>query len=614
MKQNQLAGGISQDNRLEFRHAFLRRVCALSRTDRRQTEWGAYRAFDGHVLAAMAMGEEELAAKLWDETLDLLDDNLAYERADPIRNKWHLADFALHPLLRAEIQFADGFASSEWESRRARLREAVGAFWWHDGDLSENHNMLHWAALCLVGERWPDLVLRGGETAADGFAAAREKVLAWLHRWVNVGTEEWGADIYYNVNLLSLLNLADLAKDDELRDAASGTLDWMLTDQALDRFGGAMCGAARRSYSVYRQSLMESPSRPLHALYWGDDPEDDGSFCPHFIGGVIVAAVSDYLPPPVVTAIARDTSTHTHRATHRRGAFGEWSGRPVSAFVSRHTWRSPHGMLSTLISPGGRDRYTEHVWQATLGEGALVFSNHPFLHHGVWKAGGAEGILADYAVGRPGADRPHWVCGNMPPGQFGDIRPGYWQGNGHGPRSFGWENCTALVYRIPSDDPLPWVHLWFPTAAFDEVVEDGRWLFARKGLGALAIWTSEPTLRPEGNNLWRAVERRIPAPVCGLYAQMSVLETASEFDGWGKGQMKCDVEFRAATAELSIGDVLLSFEEGPSREGVPMDQEFARYETPWGRLPHGSSAAEWTCGGVSGRIGSGDARPSSERP
>lgn len=589
--------------RRDFRKNWLRWVAQRARTDRRETEWGPFRAFDGYALAALAAGEEPLAQSLFGETLELMESNRRYEALDPEAHKWHLADFALHPLLRTDAILGPG-PDSRWQALRDGLLRAVQCFRWHDGDLSENHNMLHWSALCLIAERWPDLPLEDGRPSRARLPRARARAREWMRTWLETGTEEWGADLYYNVNLLSLLNLADLSTDAEMRAEARTTLDWLVLDSALDGFCGASVGAARRSYSAYRLHLADSPSRPLHWLYWGESAGATEAFNMNFVGGVILAAVSPWRPPPVVDAIARDReNTFTHRATHRKGGFGEWFGRPVSAFVSRHTWRSPHGMISGLISPGGGDRFTEHVWQATLGEEALVFSNHPFLHHGVWKGDRATAILESYRIGRPGTDHRDWVPGNTPPGVFGDIRPGYWQGNGCGPRSFAWDNRVALVYDIPPDDPLPWVHLWFPEQAFDEWRADGSWLFARKGLGALAIWTSIPTVPRAVPHLWASREREVPAPCCGLYGQMDTLRAPGDFSSFIETLKAGPPAFDPAEKELHADGLSLHFKKGPRRSGEPVCEAFARFESPFGTLPHGETKAVWTHGSIRSSVG-----------
>ncbi|MEM1210896.1 MAG: hypothetical protein AAGI68_01225 [Planctomycetota bacterium] len=59
------------------------------------TMWGLYRGFDGY-----ALGEKAIGDRLLSDALAMMSQNFADERADP-GYKWHLADFAVHPLLRA---------------------------------------------------------------------------------------------------------------------------------------------------------------------------------------------------------------------------------------------------------------------------------------------------------------------------------------------------------------------------------------------------------------------------------------------------------------------------------------------------------------------------------
>src|SRR5207248_782244 len=114
--------------------------------------------------------------------------------------------------------------------------------------------------------------------------------------------------------------------------------------------------------------------RPLHYL-WFDPPGATEPVNLHFIGGVIQAATSDYLPPAPIVWIANDRQPAENRATHLPGV---WAGSAAD-HLGKHTLRLPEVMQSVMNSPGGGGRYTEHAWQVTMSEEALVFSNHPTL-------------------------------------------------------------------------------------------------------------------------------------------------------------------------------------------------------------------------------------------
>jgi hypothetical protein len=110
-------------------------------------------------------------------------------------------------------------------------------------------------------------------------------------------------------------------------------------------------------------------------------------------------------------------------------------------------------MLSSAqdYHPGERGSH-EHIWQATLGSDAVVFSNHP-------------GCMSESEA----------------------HQPGFWLGNAVLPRVAQWKGTLIAVHNAGGQAWLNFTHAYFPTYAFDEYAFAGRWAFARKGDGYLAI-------------------------------------------------------------------------------------------------------------------------------
>ena len=151
--------------------------------------------------------------------------------------------------------------------------------------------------------------------------------------------------------------------------------------------------------------------------------------------------------------------------------------------VNIETYRTPDFMLSCAqqFRPGCLG-YQQHIWQATLGIDAVVFTTHP-------------GSLSE------------------------GSRPDYWAGNGILPNAAQYKNVVVCIYNIPEINPLlfhietkvdstmddnilpgeascellPLSHAYFPKAAFDEVVEKGHWVFGRKDNGYIALFSQNPT-------------------------------------------------------------------------------------------------------------------------
>jgi hypothetical protein len=121
-----------------------------------------------------------------------------------------------------------------------------------------------------------------------------------------------------------------------------------------------------------------------------------------------------------------------------------------------------HG--TTCFQPGVYG-YQQHLWYAALDGEAAVFINHP--------GSSSEG---------------------------GDMRPGYWHGNGVFPALKQEGNLLGLIYCIPKAHPLHYIHLYCPECRFDEVRREGSWLLLRKGKGFIGLWSSVPMEPWNGEN------------------------------------------------------------------------------------------------------------------
>ena len=68
----------------------------------------------------------------------------------------------------------------------------------------------------------------------------------------------------------------------------------------------------------------------------------------------------------------------------------------------------------------------------------------------------------------------------------GDMRPGYWHGNGVMPALKQQHGILGGIYVIPDEHPIGYTHLYCPECRFDEVIHEENWIFLRKETGYLA--------------------------------------------------------------------------------------------------------------------------------
>ena len=100
----------------------------------------------------------------------------------------------------------------------------------------------------------------------------------------------------------------------------------------------------------------------------------------------------------------------------------------------------------------GKKGEKQHIWQATMSSEAIVFVNHP-------------------------------SCSSDHDSQS----PNYWRGNSILPQVVQLNDVLIAIYNIPIDDWMCFTHAYFPANAFDEYQIHKNWVFARKGLGYLAL-------------------------------------------------------------------------------------------------------------------------------
>ena len=139
--------------------------------------------------------------------------------------------------------------------------------------------------------------------------------------------------------------------------------------------------------------------------------------------------------------------------------------------VDIYTYKTAYYSLSNAQDfRKGKVGYQQHIWQASMGGRALVFSNCPGSN--------------EYR------DRPNLFAGNR-----------------FMPRSVQHKNVLLCIYRTPTESAhFFFTHLYFPQREFDQVREVGGWIFGKRGGAYIAVYTSIPGKWQEPDpDLYRAI-------------------------------------------------------------------------------------------------------------
>lgn len=378
---------------------------------------------------------------------------------------------------------------------------------------TENHQALYHTAELLAGQLYKKTRFTNGMNGRQHMAHARELLLRWLDYRFRFGFSEW-MSTYYEVEVLLLTNLYDFAEDKEIRSKAGMVLDLLMFDVALNNYEGFLGSSSGRTYA-HSLIMGAHNTAPLTKLVFGVGTYDRDEVmapvalstssyrCPQLIQDIAVDYKTPLLNRQRVSINVEDAADYglsydkepdchlfwgmqefIHPLAIRMSKqisekHDVWPYRnyddyikKYDAQIARHgklvnmhldrfalseanieTYRTPHYMLSCALDfRKGAPGYQQHVWQATLGHKALVYTNHP------------------------GGKNLRWS-------------PNYWAGNEILPRAAQSRNVVVCIYNIPDNQKNDYTHAYFPVKEFDEVHVAGSWIFGRKEGGYVALYS-----------------------------------------------------------------------------------------------------------------------------
>ncbi len=379
---------------------------------------------------------------------------------------------------------------------------------------TENHQMLFHANEYAAGQLYPDETFtNNGKSGKWHMEHAKPLVLNWLEWRFRFGFSEWLSNNYYHEDMLSVSLLAILAEDDEIRTKACMIIDLLFFDMALNSYKGNFGSTHGRTYcrnivgardgshvlrglflGIGDQPLTLSPAAVFLACdgYKAEEPIVSCANDPRAYENRQVMSMNveegaalgvDPGDPKNVTyfwgmgansheAIVDNTinigAVPGYYMVERAKSHKEYYDMcdaagiqydPDADYTSRpkadlYTYRTDDYMLSCAQdNKKGKYGFQQHVWQATLGGKAVVFTNHP---------------ATDEYNGRPNK----------------------WAGNRIMPKTVCHKNVLISMHNINVAMVPTYTyhtHAYIPQEFLDEVITKDKWVFGRKGDGYFAI-------------------------------------------------------------------------------------------------------------------------------
>lgn len=327
---------------------------------------------------------------------------------------------------------------------------------------AESRQILFHTAELLAGQLYPKIVFtNAGQTGGWHLEKGERLALNWLAQRATSGWNEWDSNTGFEEEVAALSYLVDLAASISVKSQASNLLDKLFFTLAINSHQGAFGSTHGRSDTASLLSSRLEATSGISRLMWGM-----GNYNEALVGTVSLALMKGYDFPNLLKTIAvRPTDAFWDRERQGQGPYkghgpreghDPRGGAETADPVNKVTFRTRDGMLcSAQDYRPGQVGSVEHVWQATLGPDAVVFTNHP----------------ANFSL-----EDAH--------------QPNFWRGNATLPRVAQWGDVLIALYAPAADDWLGFTHAYFPVKAFDETKLEGRWAFARKGQGYLALYSS----------------------------------------------------------------------------------------------------------------------------
>ena len=452
---------------------------------------------------------------------------------------------------------------------------------------SENHLLLWRTSRYLMAGELRNETLKAWRRRGRTLEKTdREWLAAFIRYRARRGWGEFDSPCYIKPDWECLLAIHDYAPDAELRRLARDMLDLLLLDAAVDSLGAMHCGAHGRIYAPHALDHSTENSWPLNFLYFGNlaPVRLDG-------GGTLVdALVSGYRPGKIVLDVAlnRRKPYENRERKHLHNVADVKPARPLGGSIRKYTWWTPEYVMGCVQKQDpyparcrGRwyAHHEQHQWDLSFATGprARLFTHHP---------------------GKSGPEHGYWT---------GDIRCGC----GH-----FFQNRTALValYEIPGDQPCQLIHAYVPRSEFDEVVEEGGWIFVRAGRACAALrmlgghrwsrdmkWTGDPAWKrvmgPHADRKWETCEVLSPGGHNGAVCEAGLLADFGGFSAFRReivgNPLEFDKERMRLTYESSRAGRLEIDTRGTRRlDGRPADLDYATYDCPYLRSKWDSGVIE----------------------
>lgn len=214
--------------------------------------------------------------------------------------------FNKHALMNGYLicreKFPEAAAKSLWQYIALHRHKE-----WH-GFGSMNYRLMKDGSGFIAAEQWPDLKDADGLDAAGICKATSGRLYGYFDTIVRRNLDEYNAPTYYTTDLMVVRMLAEFAKDTQMKQRATMTLDWMMLNMACSWNQGyniATAGRAKGWGCVTTGPDGPDTTATVGWLYFGGLRGINPIYsCPHHT--FWMAYPSSYKLPSIIYDVALD--------------------------------------------------------------------------------------------------------------------------------------------------------------------------------------------------------------------------------------------------------------------------------------------------------------------
>lgn len=440
-----------------------------------------------------------------------------------INNQYDCSDFRLVNLIRIIYEYGDQVPDSTMSEIKRTLFDF--RYWWDEpGEnsmcyWSENHQILFASAEYLVGQKYPEQVFNSGLTGKEHMDKARKRILDWLEMRWNFGFTEFFSGVYYKEDIGAMINIIDLAKDEELVKKTMIIMDLLFYDVASQNIKTLFMSASGRAYTGNRKGGNGLSFGGLTNYYWGNGKKIKSGL----MYGMMTT--KKYSLPPVLDEIAMDTNNVVIKQSNgldlselkEEGYFGS-DNRSMMMQWGMEAFTNPEIVRNTMALTRRCQMFSnDFIGKLKVLDFTLLRWLHlePTVVRIIKPQSNGVAIQRGNTYTYKTKDYSIYTAQQYHPGTYGDQHhiagmnignsfgvfhshpavekdvnlqsPNYWVGYGHFPHVAQDSNIILSIYNIPDKKGmmeaaiLDYTHAYFPQEKFDSISVTGNYAMGKKG-------------------------------------------------------------------------------------------------------------------------------------